>query len=36
MTPPGIGWLAAGRTLAVAEANPAPRFYWDWRRAAAR
>jgi alanine-glyoxylate transaminase/serine-glyoxylate transaminase/serine-pyruvate transaminase len=32
MTPPGIGWLAAGpRALAVAEANPAPRFYWDWR-----
>jgi len=32
MTPPGIGWLAAGaKALAVAEANPAPRFYWDWR-----
>lgn len=32
MTPPGIGWLAAdARALAVAERNPAPRFYWDWR-----
>jgi len=32
MTPPGIGWLAAdAAALAVAERNPAPRFYWDWR-----
>ena len=32
MTPPGIGWLAAdAQALAVAERNPAPRFYWDWR-----
>ena len=32
MTPPGVGWLAAdAQALAVAERNPAPRFYWDWR-----
>lgn len=32
MTPPGIGWLAAdARAIAVAETNPAPRYYWDWR-----
>ena len=32
MTPPGIGWLAAdARAIALAESNPAPRFYWDWR-----
>ena len=32
MTPPGIGWVAAhAAALARAAANPAPRFYWDWR-----
>ena len=32
MTPPGIGWVAADAlAIAVAERNPAPRFYWDWR-----
>lgn len=32
MTPPGVGWLAVdARAAAVAERNPAPRFYWDWR-----
>jgi alanine-glyoxylate transaminase/serine-glyoxylate transaminase/serine-pyruvate transaminase len=33
MVPPGLGFVAVGeRAAAVAEANPAPRFYWDWRR----
>lgn len=33
MTPPGIGIVAINRRAAeVAESNPAPRFYWDWRR----
>jgi len=32
MTPPGIGFVAVDAiALAVAERNPAPRFYWDWR-----
>lgn len=32
MTPPGIGWVAANASaMARAAANPAPRFYWDWR-----
>lgn len=33
MCPPGIGIVAANaRAMAVAEANPAPRCYWDWVR----
>ena len=33
MCPPGIGWVAVkARAFAVAQANPAPRFYWDWVR----
>ena len=33
MCPPGIGLVAVNdRALAVAQANPAPRFYWDWER----
>ncbi|CAN5292427.1 aminotransferase class V-fold PLP-dependent enzyme [soil metagenome] len=33
MVPPGIGFVAAdARAMAVAAANPAPRFYWDWAR----
>jgi alanine-glyoxylate transaminase/serine-glyoxylate transaminase/serine-pyruvate transaminase len=32
MCPPGVGIVAANpRALAVAQANPAPRFYWDWQ-----
>jgi alanine-glyoxylate transaminase/serine-glyoxylate transaminase/serine-pyruvate transaminase len=32
MTPPGLGIVAVNRrAAAVAERNPAPRFYWDWR-----
>ena len=32
MTPPGVGWVAVdARAAAVAERNPAPRYYWDWR-----
>ena len=32
MVPPGIGWVAVdAAAAAVAERNPAPRFYWDWR-----
>ena len=32
MTPPGVGIVAVdARAAAVAERNPAPRFYWDWR-----
>lgn len=32
MTPPGLGWLAVDEAgMAVAERNPAPRYYWDWR-----
>lgn len=31
MCPPGVAFvLANARALAVAEANPAPRFYWSW------
>jgi alanine-glyoxylate transaminase/serine-glyoxylate transaminase/serine-pyruvate transaminase len=33
MVPPGLGFVAVdARASAVADANPAPRFYWDWRR----
>ena len=33
MCPPGVGIIAAGpASMAVARANPAPRFYWDWVR----
>jgi len=33
MCPPGMGFVAVNaRAFAVAEANPAPRFYWDWIR----
>ena len=32
MVPPGLGFVAVNaRAVQVAEANPAPRFYWDWR-----
>ena len=32
MCPPGLGFAAAdARAMAVCEANPQPRFYWDWR-----
>ena len=32
MVPPGIGFVAVdAAAAAVAERNPAPRFYWDWR-----
>ncbi|MEO8855880.1 MAG: aminotransferase class V-fold PLP-dependent enzyme [Burkholderiaceae bacterium] len=32
MCPPGLGFAAAdSRAMQVCEANPAPRFYWDWR-----
>ena len=32
MTPPGIGWVAVDdKAWAWSEANPAPRYYWDWR-----
>ncbi|WP_418320011.1 pyridoxal-phosphate-dependent aminotransferase family protein [Piscinibacter sakaiensis] len=32
MTPPGLGIVAVNRhAAALAERNPAPRFYWDWR-----
>ena len=33
MCPPGVGIIAAAPgAMAVARANPAPRFYWDWVR----
>lgn len=33
MLPPGLGFVAVdARAEEVAQANPAPRFYWDWRR----
>lgn len=33
MLPPGLGFVAvAPAALAIAERNPAPRYYWDWRR----
>lgn len=31
MCPPGLGLVAVNdRAFAAAQANPAPRFYWDW------
>lgn len=31
MCPPGVGFVAVNpRAYAVAEANPAPRYYWSW------
>jgi len=33
MLPPGLGFVAVdARADEVAQANPVPRFYWDWRR----
>jgi alanine-glyoxylate transaminase/serine-glyoxylate transaminase/serine-pyruvate transaminase len=33
MCPPGIGFVAVNaRAMAVASANHAPRYYWDWGR----
>ena len=33
MLPPGLGFVAVHeRARASAQANPAPRFYWDWGR----
>jgi alanine-glyoxylate transaminase/serine-glyoxylate transaminase/serine-pyruvate transaminase len=33
MTPPGLGFCAVdAKALAVSDRNPAPRFYWDWRK----
>jgi alanine-glyoxylate transaminase/serine-glyoxylate transaminase/serine-pyruvate transaminase len=33
MCPPGVGFVAVdAAALALAERNPAPRFYWDWVR----
>ncbi len=33
MVPPGLGFVAVNaRASEVGEANPVPRFYWDWRR----
>jgi alanine-glyoxylate transaminase / serine-glyoxylate transaminase / serine-pyruvate transaminase len=33
MCPPGLGFAAVNaRAFAAAQANPAPRFYWDWVR----
>ena len=33
MLPPGLGFVAVNeRARASAQANPAPRFYWDWGR----
>jgi len=33
MCPPGAGFVAvSARAFAAAQANPAPRFYWDWVR----
>ena len=32
MCPPGLGFAAVdSRAMEVCNANPAPRFYWDWR-----
>lgn len=32
MCPPGLGFAVVdARAMAVCEANPMPRFYWDWR-----
>ncbi|MCW5660242.1 MAG: aminotransferase class V-fold PLP-dependent enzyme [Burkholderiaceae bacterium] len=33
MCPPGVGFVAVNdKAMAVAQRNPAPRFYWDWVR----
>ncbi len=33
MSPPGLGFVVVNaRAMAAAEANPAPRYYWDWVR----
>lgn len=33
MSPPGMGFVAVDkRAREIAAANPAPRFYWDWKR----
>ncbi|CAN0278010.1 unnamed protein product, partial [Phaeothamnion confervicola] len=33
MSPPGLGFVAINtRASEVASGNPAPRFYWDWKR----
>ena len=33
MCPPGLGFCAVdAKAMAVARANPNPRFYWDWER----
>ncbi|MDQ6629226.1 MAG: aminotransferase class V-fold PLP-dependent enzyme [Pseudomonadota bacterium] len=33
MVHPGMAFVAADeRAMALAQGNPAPRFYWDWRR----
>ena len=33
MSPPGLGFVAINRRASEAAAkNPAPRFYWDWKR----
>jgi len=33
MSPPGFGFIAVdARAAAVAAKNPAPRYYWDWKR----
>lgn len=33
MCPPGVGFVAVNEAaFAVAQRNPAPRFYWDWVR----
>ena len=32
MTPPGLGFVGVDeRAYSLAAANPAPRYYWDWR-----
>jgi alanine-glyoxylate transaminase/serine-glyoxylate transaminase/serine-pyruvate transaminase len=37
MTPPGMGFVAVDACAGkVATDNPAPRFYWDWRRRKAK
>jgi alanine-glyoxylate transaminase/serine-glyoxylate transaminase/serine-pyruvate transaminase len=36
MLPPGLGFVAVDEAaMAVANANPLPRFYWDWGRRSA-
>ncbi len=33
MCPPGVGFVAVNsRAFSAAQANPAPRYYWDWVR----